>query len=151
MIYFSHAILLGKLENAAIISESICNLKEPQNVRELILFLASVTLSVDSYQTNQPKSLDELTYERKDAVTTPQEHLIFTPFLALPRANGQYIVDTDGCDRQVGAFLLQEEPDRTRGPMRHRSNSLHNPIVCTKQTKTNSRRSLADLALESLS
>lgn len=40
----------------------------------------------------------------------PDDRQIFPPILTLRRSKGKDIVDTDACDRQVGAFLLQAHP-----------------------------------------
>lgn len=48
--------------------------------------------------------------ERK-TVEAMKEKLTTPPVLALPQLNGQYTIDTDACDTQVGCELLQEHED----------------------------------------
>lgn len=40
---------------------------------------------------------------------TLRERLIFSPILLLARAKGQYIADTNACEKQIGTVLLQRE------------------------------------------
>lgn len=46
------------------------------------------------------------------------------PIFVLPCENGQYIIDTDGCDKQVACILLQAEEDGKERPIRYLSQTL---------------------------
>jgi len=46
-----------------------------------------------------------------------RQALLAPPILALPKANGQMIVDVDACADQLGCTLLQEQPESTRLPV----------------------------------
>jgi len=47
------------------------------------------------------------------------------PMFALPRRHGAYTLDTDAGAGQVGAVLLQEQPDESPQPVSYRSRSLN--------------------------
>lgn len=52
------------------------------------------------------------------------ERLISPPVLALPRFQGQYTVNTDAYDRQIGCVLLQKLPDGHNKQIGYWSSSL---------------------------
>lgn len=52
-----------------------------------------------------------LSDEELDALCTLQKKLTSPPVLAVPQSQGNYTVDTDTCDRQVGGVLLQKQLD----------------------------------------
>jgi len=47
------------------------------------------------------------------------------PIVALPRRQGTYTLDTDASAGQVGAVLLQEQPDQSTRPVGYWSRSLN--------------------------
>lgn len=49
-------------------------------------------------------------------VPTVQEH---------SRMTGEFIVDTDACDTKFGCVLLQEQPNKNKGPIGYWSKTLH--------------------------
>jgi len=53
-----------------------------------------------------------------------KRRLTEAPILALPRRHGAYMVDTDASAGQVGAVLLQEQPDQSTRPVGYWSRSL---------------------------
>lgn len=63
---------------------------------------------------NQPQTIEDLADEQRTATKMLQERLLSSPILALPCVKGRYIVDTNDCDKLVGAVLLQEQPDGRR-------------------------------------
>lgn len=54
-----------------------------------------------------PFTFGDLTETEVQAMRTLQEKLISPPFLTLLKRTGKYIVDTDGCEKQVGCVLLE--------------------------------------------
>jgi len=54
-----------------------------------------------------------------------KKRLTEAPILALPRREGAYTVDTDASAGQIGAVLLQEQPDRSTRPVGYWSRSLN--------------------------
>lgn len=55
---------------------------------------------------------------------TLQKRLISSPILSLHFAKGLYIVDTDAWNKQVGAVLLQEQPEGSPALIGYWSKSL---------------------------
>lgn len=132
--YLGHPIHLAKLEIAGITLEAICDLKGKCNVTELRSFLVQYNAfhrSIPNFVRisypfnkklckNQPKLFEDLTDDERDALKILQGRLIYPPFPVLPRAKGRYIINTDACDacdRQIGAMLFQEQPDRPLKPI----------------------------------
>lgn len=66
----------------------------------------------------------ELPDEELKAVESLGEKLISPPVLGLQGSQGTYSADTDGCKRQVGWVILQNQPDRRKKPISYRSRSL---------------------------
>ena len=54
-----------------------------------------------------------------------KRRLTKAPILALPRRQGTYMLDTDASAGQVGAVLLQEQPDQSTRPVGYWSRSLN--------------------------
>lgn len=55
--------------------------------------------------------------EKVMAVKVLKEKYITLPILALPRADGQYSIDTDDCDTQVWCVLVQKQEDKVLKPL----------------------------------
>lgn len=62
---------------------------------------------------------------------TLQEGLISPPVMLLPRARGLYIFNIDACDKQVCAFLLQEQPNGPPNQSNIGQDGSHTPNVRT--------------------
>lgn len=61
--------------------------------------------------------LPPFTEEQQRAFVTLKDRLTHTPVLALPRKTGKFLVDTDASATQLGAVLIQEQPDGTYRPV----------------------------------
>lgn len=61
----------------------------------------------------------------KKAVGVLKDKLVAPPVLALPQLAGQYTIDTDACDTQIGCVILQEQEDKVSNPTRYWSRSLY--------------------------
>jgi hypothetical protein len=68
--------------------------------------------------------LGTLTGEQLQAFETLRAKLLNPPILALPRAHGQYILDTDASNEQIGCCLFQEQADKDLKPIGYWSRSL---------------------------
>ena len=77
--------------------------------------LAGLLTALTSSKVANP--LPPLKPDQRDAFETLKKRLTSTPILALPRADGAYVVDTDASDFQVGLVLTQEQPDKTYKPV----------------------------------
>lgn len=53
----------------------------------------------------------ELVDSGKEAVNTLKRNLTSTLVLALPRAMGQFMIDTDACDYQMDCMLLKRQDE----------------------------------------
>lgn len=53
-----------------------------------------------------------------------EERLMSPSILPLPLSKGQYIVNNDACHKQVGAVLLQKQPDEPPEPIGYCSRSV---------------------------
>lgn len=60
---------------------------------------------------NQPQTFYDFSNDARQVINTLQEGLMFSQILGLPCVDGQYTVDTNEWDREVGTFLLQSKPD----------------------------------------
>jgi len=69
-----------------------------------------------------------------------KRRLTEAPILALPRWNGAYTLHTDASAGQVGAVLLQEQPDQSTRPVGYWSRSLN---AAERNYSTTERESLA--------
>lgn len=75
-------------------------------------------------QKSQLQRFEDHTDEEKTAMHTLQEPLISPPILSLPRTKGQNIVCTNSGIKQVGAVLLQQQPEVPPKLVRYWSRSL---------------------------
>jgi len=64
-----------------------------------------------------PDRWGTLSDEALGALEELKRRLTEAPILALPRRQGNYTLDTDASAGQVGAFLLQEQPDQSTRPV----------------------------------
>jgi len=81
--------------------------------------LAAMTTS------KRPDRWGTLSDEALGAFEELKRRLTEAPFLALPRRRGTYTLDTDASAGQVGAVLLQEQPDQSTWPLGYWSRSLN--------------------------
>jgi RNase H-like domain found in reverse transcriptase len=59
-----------------------------------------------------------------EACRTLKEKIISPPILLLPRAQGQYTLDTDASQDQIGCFIFQEQDEKQFKPIGYWSRSL---------------------------
>ena len=71
-----------------------------------------------------PFALSELTAEQLQAFNVLHERLLKPPILALPRAEGRSLLDTDASATQLGCFLRQMQPDGSTLPLGYWSRTL---------------------------
>lgn len=74
--------------------------------------------------TKLAKQLPPPTKEEDSSFTTLKEKLLSPPVLALPRLEGEYIVDVDASYSQLGCSLLQKQPDGEYHPVGYYSRAL---------------------------
>ena len=136
--YLGHVISPGKLEVASKTTEAIKGLSYPTDVSQMRSFLGlcnDYRRFVPNF-TRLAKPLNrklkkdrsirfELDDSEKEAVDALKEKLTSTPVLALPRATGQFTIDTDACDYQVGCVLLQRQDDDSLRPIGYWSRTLN--------------------------
>jgi len=73
----------------------------------------------------RPDRWGTLSEEALGAFEELKRRLTEAPILALPRRDGSYTLDTDAIAGQVGAVLLQEQPDQSTRPVGDWSRSLN--------------------------
>lgn len=73
------------------------------------------------------EELGPLNEEQLKPLDILQEELISPPVLTLPKRKGQFTLDTDGCDRQVGGVQLQRQEDGKERAIGYWSGTLSKP------------------------
>jgi len=73
----------------------------------------------------RPYRWGTLSDEALEALEVLKRRLTEAPILALPRRQGTYTLDTDASAGEVGAVLLQEQPDQSPRPVGHWSRNLN--------------------------
>jgi len=73
----------------------------------------------------RPDRWGTLSDEALGAFEELKRRLTEAPILALPRRDGDYTLDTDASAGQVGAVLLQQQPDQSTQPVGYWSRSLN--------------------------
>jgi len=73
----------------------------------------------------RPDGWGTLSEDALGAFEKLKRRLTEAPILALPRRHGAYTLDTDASTGQVGAALLQEQPDQFTRPVGYRSRSFN--------------------------
>lgn len=131
--YLGHVVKPGKLEIASHIADAIHDLKTPQTLTDLRSFLGicnvfrrfvpnfpiiAAPLS-KKLMKNQPANLWELVAEELDALAILKEKLILPTILELLRFEGQFTLDTDAYDKQIGCVLVRKQPDSTYRPVEY--------------------------------
>jgi len=96
--------------------------------------LAAMTIS------KRPDRWGTLSDEALGAFKELKRRLTEAPILALPRRHGAYTLDTDASAGQVGAVLLQQQPDQSTRPVGYWSRSLN---TAERNYSTTEREGLA--------
>jgi len=73
----------------------------------------------------RPDRWGTLSHEALGAFEGLKRRLTEAPILSLPRRHGAYTLDKDASAAQVGAVLLQEQPDKSTQPVGYWSRSLN--------------------------
>ena len=73
----------------------------------------------------RPDRWGTLSDEALEAVEELKWRFTEEPILALPRRHGAYTLDTDASAGQVGAVLLQQQPDQSTRPVGYWNRSLN--------------------------
>jgi RNase H-like domain found in reverse transcriptase len=68
-------------------------------------------------QKGESPRLGELKPEQLGAFEDLWKRLLNPPIVALPRSKGQYVLDTDASQEQIGCCLFQEQPEGSRKPI----------------------------------
>lgn len=116
----------GRLEPSNVTTATVHKLEEPTSKMELrsILGLCSefrhfpnfsrvAALFNNKLRKDQQSSLPPVIQAKSGAVENHETLLTTTLVLALPRATGQYTVDSDACDSQVRSALLRKQKEGT--------------------------------------
>jgi len=96
--------------------------------------------SAATTSSKRPDRWGTLSDEALGAFEELKRRLTEAPILALPRRQGTYTLDTDASVGQVGAVLLQEEPDQSTRPVGYWSRSLS---AAEREYSTTERECLA--------
>ena len=137
--YLGHVIRPGKLEVAVKNTEALRNARPPVNQTELRSFLglcnvyrrfvpgfAKIAAPLNTLlKKGESPNIGEFSTDQLGAFNALREKLLHPPVLALPRADGRYILDTDASAEQIGCCLLQEYADKTKHPIGFWSRSLN--------------------------
>lgn len=133
-----HVIQPGRLELSKWTTTAVRELKDDTTQTDLRSFRnlcsalhrfipngSNVTVSLNKVlQKERPRTFPFRTKSKKDAVDNLKTLQTNPPILAHPRKVGQYTVDTDACDSQVGCVLLKQHEDGTARPIRYWSRTL---------------------------
>jgi len=152
--YLGHIVGRGQLQ---VQDKNIRGLKEaspPRCKKELRSFLGMCNVYrrfVKDYaqvarplaamtSSKRPDRLGKLSDEALGAFEELKRRLTEAPILALPRRHGAYTLDTDASAGQVGAVMLQEQPDQSTRPVGYWSRSLNS---AERNNSTTERECLA--------
>jgi transposase InsO family protein len=122
--YLGHVIQPGKLAVATKNTEALKHAKAPTTLTELRSFLglcnvyrrfvpsfariaAPLNALLRKGESRSEFAFTELQHEAFDSL---REKLLHPPILALPRAAGQFVLDTDASQEQIGCCLFQQNP-----------------------------------------
>ena len=136
--YLGHVIKPGALEIAPDMIRSVQEATPPRTVRGVRSFLGLCNVYRrfvkgfsriaaplnDLLRKGQPQRWESLEPNAEKAFHALKDTLAKPPILALPRRSGHITVETDACDRQLGAVLLQAQADGTNKPIGFFSRSL---------------------------
>lgn len=75
----------------------------------------------------QPQAFDRLADVKNTTLETLKARLVESSLPPLTSSKGDYSVDADACDKQIGHVLLQKQPDGTNRPVGYRSRLLIRP------------------------
>lgn len=85
----------------------------------LVQKLAVATPLNKKLRNGQPQTFDKLSNDEITALERLKIKLANPVVLELSLWQGDYTVDTDACDKQIGCDLLQEQPGGTDRPIRY--------------------------------
>jgi transposase InsO family protein len=136
--YLGHVIRPGKLAVAEKNTIALRSVLPPATQSELRSFLglcnvyrrfvagfSKIAAPLNALlRKGESPQLGTLTGEQLHAFETLRAKLLNPPILALPRAHGQYILDTDASNEQIGCCLFQEQADKVLKPIGYWSRSL---------------------------
>jgi hypothetical protein len=129
--YLGHVVYPGKFAVAAKNTHALRTAKPPKTQTELRSFLGLCNVyhrfvanfAKIAHPLNQllrkgeSPQLGELTQEQFEAFEKLRQKLLDPPILAFPRAEGNYTLDTDASNYQIGCTLLQDQPDGSKHPI----------------------------------
>ena len=136
--YLGHVIRPGKLEVSTRTCDAIKQAKPPTtqtgirsfiglcNVfRRFVPNFARIATPLNrKLEKGQPFNFETLTDAEYAAFEELKRRLVSPPILALPKRDGQYKLDTDACDTQVGSTLLQDQGGGEFHPVGYWSRAL---------------------------
>jgi RNase H-like domain found in reverse transcriptase len=136
--YIGHVICPGKLAVAANNTRALREEKPPTTQTEIRSFLglcnvyrrfvagfAKIASPLNALiRKGESPRLGELSSEQLAAFEKLRDNLLNPPFLALPRVEGRFTLDTDACDEQIGCTLFQDQPDGSKHPIGYWSRGL---------------------------
>ena len=136
--YLGHVIRPGKLEVSTRTCDAIKRAKPPTtqtgirsfiglcNVfRRFVPNFARIATPLNrKLEKGQPFNFEVLTDPEYAAFEELKRRLVSPPILALPKRDGQYKLDTDACDTQVGSTLLQDQGGGDFHPVGYWSRAL---------------------------
>lgn len=152
--YLGHDIKPGRLEVANHTTGAIRKRKVPTTDTELRSFLRLCNVfrwlvpgfaRIASHlskrvKTTQDKNLGPLNDQKLNALENFEEMLISLQILTLSKWEGQYRLDTDTCNSQVGCVLFQKQKDGKEPPIKYWSPTLRE---LEKNLETTHRECLA--------
>lgn len=137
--YLGHVIAPKRFYIATEKIDAVRNLKYPTTTTELRSFLelcsdcrqfvpnfSQMTALLNKRLKRGEQTTFELKDEERQTVEYMKEKLTTPAVLALPRSEGQLLIDTDACDKQVGCVLLQEQEESEIWPVGYWSRTSKN-------------------------
>jgi hypothetical protein len=136
--YLGHVIGQGTLSVSGKNTRALKTAKPPTTQTELRSFLglcnvyrrfvpgfAKVAAPLNALlRKGESPQLGELTATQLQAFESLRDRLLSPPILALPKAEGQFILDTDASAEQIGCCLLQGQADGEKLPIGYWSRGL---------------------------
>jgi hypothetical protein len=136
--YLEHVIRPGKLAVAEKNTLSLRTVQPPSTQSELRSFLglcnvyrrfvpgfAKIASPLNALlRKGESPQLGPFNKDQLEAFMTLKERLINPPILSLPRSQGQYTLDTDASQDQIGCCLFEEQGEKKLKPIGYWSRSL---------------------------
>lgn len=135
--YPGHIIAPSKLQVAKTTTEATESLQFSKDISQMrsslglwnvnICFVpgfAKIAAPLSKKLKNGEHSQFVLDDQERRAVNELKHRLVIPPVMAQPRAKGQYTVNTEASDIQIGRVLLQEQNDKVLNPIVYSSKSL---------------------------